>query len=54
MTHIRTNQATFGSNSLASVGPQQWNNLVIKMKLAENLKSFKNLVKQWNLSGMQM
>ena len=48
LKHVRPNQVTFGSNSLESVGPQIWNGLPNKMKSAENLKSFKLMIKQWN------
>ena len=48
LRHVRPNQVTFGSNSLESVGPQIWNGLPNEMKSAENLKSFKFLIKQWN------
>ena len=48
LAHVRTNQTTFGSNSLMSIAPQIWNGLPDKIKSAENLKSFKDLIKQWN------
>ena len=48
LRRIRSNQITYGSNSLESVGPKLWNGLPNEMKSAENLKSFKLLVKQWN------
>ena len=48
LAHIRPNQTTFGSNSLSCIGPQIWNGLPNEMKSAENLKSFKTLIKQWN------
>ena len=48
LKHVRTNQVTFGSNSLESYGPQIWNGLLNKMKSAENLKNFKLMIKQWN------
>ena len=47
LKHIRPNQATFGSNSLESVGPQIWNGLPKKLKSADNLKHFKLMIKQW-------
>ena len=45
LAHIRPNQTTFGSNSLMSIGPQIWNNLPNELKSAENLKTFKRLIK---------
>ena len=48
LAHVRPNQATFGSNSLKSIGPQIWNNLPNELKLAENLKTFKRQKKNWN------
>ena len=44
----RTNQVTFGTNSLNSYGPKIWNALPFNIKTAENLKSFKTLIKKWN------
>ena len=48
LAHVRPNQTAFGSNSLMSIGPQIWNGLPNEIKLAENLNSFKVLIKQWN------
>ncbi len=48
LAHVRPNQTTFGSKSLMSIGPQVWNGLPNEMKSAENLKSFKALIKQWD------
>ena len=48
LAHVRPNQTTFGSNSLTSIAPQIWNGLPDRIKSAENLKSFKDLIKQWN------
>ena len=44
----RTNQVTFGTNSLKSYGPKIWNALPFSIKTAENLKAFKTLIKKWN------
>ena len=44
----RTNQVTFGTNSLKSYGPKIWNALPFTVKTAENLKAFKTLIKKWN------
>ena len=48
LAHVRPNQTTFGSKSLKSIGPQIWNDLPNEIKSAENLKSFKVLIKQWD------
>ena len=48
LANVRPNQTTFGSKSLMSIGPQIWNGLPNELKSAENLKSFKDLIKQWN------
>ncbi len=48
LAHFRPNQTTFGSKSLKSIGPQIWNGLPNELKSAENLKSFKVLIKQWD------
>ena len=44
LAHVRSNQTTFGSNSLMSIAPQIWNGLPDKIKSAENLKNFKDLI----------
>ena len=44
----RTNQVTFGTNSLKSCGPKIWNALPFNIKTAENLKAFETLIKKWN------
>ena len=48
LNHFRPNQVTFGSNSLRAMGPKIWNCLPNELKSAKNLKSFKNLIKQWD------
>ena len=48
LAHVRPNQTTFGSNSLMAIGPQIWNGLPNELKSADNLKNFKNLIKNWN------
>ena len=48
LQHYRPNQATFGSNSLRSLGPQIWNRLPDDIKSAENLAQFKRLIKNWD------
>ena len=42
----RTNQVTFGTNSLKSYGPKIWNALPFSIKTAENLKAFKTVIKK--------
>ena len=42
----RTNQVTFGTNSLKPYGPKIWNALPFSIKTAENLKAFKTLIKK--------
>ena len=44
----RTNQVTFGTNSLKSYGPEVWNALHFIIKTAETLKDFQTLIKMWN------
>ena len=44
----RRNQVTFGTNNLNSYGPKISNALPFNIKTAENLKSFKTLIKKWN------
>ena len=46
LQRYRSNQVTFGSNSLRSLGPQIWNGLPNEIKSAENLNSFKNMIKK--------
>ena len=45
LAHFRPNQTTFGSKSLKCIGPQILNGLPSELKSAENLKSFKVLIK---------
>ena len=45
LQHYRPNQVTFGSNSLRSLGPEIWNGLPNDIKSAENLNSFKTMIK---------
>ncbi len=48
LNHFRPNQVTFGSKSLKAMGPQIWNCLPNELKSAENLNSFKKMIKQWD------
>ena len=45
---LRTNQVTFGTNSLKSYGPKIWNALPFITKKAENLSAIKALIEKWN------
>ena len=45
LQHYRPNQVTFCSNSLRSLGPQILPN---EIKSAENLNSFKHMIKKWD------
>ena len=42
------NQISFGRKSLKVFGPKIWNNLPYHIKSAENLESFKTMIKFWN------
>ena len=42
------NQVTFGRKALAFFGPKTWNSLSYHIKSAENLASFKIMIKFWN------
>ena len=44
----RKRTVTFGTNSLTVLGPKLWNNLPSHLKLCENLKTFKNMIKNWD------
>ena len=44
----KQNQINFGTNSLKSLGTKVWNTLPIHIKTADNLESFKSLIKSWN------
>ena len=44
----RTNQVTFGTNSLKHYGLKIWNALPFSTKTAENLKAFKTLINKLN------
>ena len=44
LIHYRSNQVTFGSKSLLSLGPQIWNALPKEIKLAENIQIFKRML----------
>ena len=47
-SHFRPNQVTFGSKSLKAIGPQIWNCFPNELKSADNLNSFKHMIKQWD------
>ena len=48
LTVQRYNTVTFGRNSLRILGPKIWNHLPREFITAEDLKTFKILMKQWN------
>ena len=47
VTH-RYNSVTYGKNSLRILGSTIWNHLPDEYKAAEDLQTFKSLLKQWN------
>ena len=47
ITH-RYNSITYGKNSLRILGPTIWNHLPDEYETAEDLQTFKSLLKQWN------
>ena len=48
IAHNRPNQVKFGERSLKTLGPKIWNCLPSNLKNAENLATFKSLIKSWN------
>ena len=43
------NQTTFGTTrSMRSLGPKVWNLLPVHLKSAENLETFRRLIKNWD------
>ena len=44
----KTNQVKFGTKSLRNLAPKIWNSLPPKVKSADNLNSFKALIKNWD------
>ena len=46
VTH-RYNSVTYGKNSLRILGPTIWNHLPDEYKTAEDLQTFKSLLRQW-------
>ena len=43
----KINQTTFGSRSIKFEGARLWNHLPEKIKSADNLNIFKNLIRSW-------
>ena len=41
-------RVAFGAKSLISLGPQIWNVFPKEIKLAENIPTFKRMIKQWD------
>ena len=50
----RTNQVTFGTNSLKSYGPKISKALFFNIKAAENLEAFETLIKKMEWRIMQL
>ena len=44
----KVNQASYGEQSLRYYGPKIWNSLPFHVKTSENLKTFKDIIKNWN------
>ena len=45
---LKVNQVSYGEKSLRYSGPKVWNSLPFHVKTSENLKTFKDIVKNWN------
>ena len=46
----KVNQVSYGEKSLRYHGSTIWNSLPFHVKTSENLKTFKDIVKNWNFS----
>ena len=44
----KVNQVSYGEKSLRFYGPKICNSLPLYVKTSENLKTFKNIIKNWN------
>ena len=44
----KVNQVSFGSKSIRSFGPKNWNSLPPRLKSCENLETFKRVIKTWD------
>ena len=44
----KVNQVSYGEKSLRFYGPIIWNSLPIHVKTSENLKTFKDIIKNWS------
>ena len=44
----KVTQVSYGEKSLRYYGPKIWNSLPFHIKISENLKTFKDIVKTWN------
>ena len=44
------NQVSFGGKSLRYYGPRIWNLFPFHVKSSENLKAFKNIIKNWSVA----
>ena len=45
----KTKQVKFGSKSLRAFGPKIWNSSTHHIKSAEDVKTFKRIIKKWNV-----
>ena len=46
----KVNQVSYSEKSLRFYGPKIWNSLPLHVKTSENLKTFKDIIKNWNSS----
>ena len=44
----KVNQVSYGEKSLRYYGPKIWNSLPFHVKNSENLKTLKDIIKNWN------
>ena len=44
----KVNQVSYGEKSLRYYGPKVWNSLPFHVKTSKNLKTFKDIIKNWN------
>ena len=44
----KVNWVSYGEKSLRFYGPKIWNSLPLHVKTSENLKTFKDIIKNWN------
>ena len=44
----KVNQVSYGEKSLRNYGPKIWNSLPFHVKTSKNLKTFKDIINNWN------